>query len=238
MLVCIITTCKGRLAHLLKTAPTMERQKWYPLEIIVVDYGDPDNCFEVFRNNSLFTCVRVLDMVSVFSPSRARNIGANVANGNMLAFVDCDVLLHETWIAKSMMHVTGYPYASLLTQDNDQKETTGTCIISSEAFHMLRGYDEMLTDWGYQDHDLYNRAKAAGLTHHAFPGSLLEAIHNTDEERSKFYADRRVNYTGDRNRRICKQRLDPKVNPSGYGMGDCEIIIDGKPHQKLVVKQP
>ena len=74
--------------------------------------------------------------------------------------------------------------------------------------------------------------------HRTFPGSMLSAIHNANEERNQFYADRRVGYTGMKNHRICNQRIESEVNSAGYGIADCEIVIDGKPHQKLAVKQP
>ncbi|MBM4221050.1 MAG: hypothetical protein FJ170_03775, partial [Gammaproteobacteria bacterium] len=69
-----ITTCKGRLQHLMQTLPKMAAQPG--TETIVVDYDCPDNSGDwVAANFPAVRVVRVKDQ-PIFVASRARNLGA------------------------------------------------------------------------------------------------------------------------------------------------------------------
>jgi len=239
----IITTCKGRLHHLKQTLPLMVDQQSTDrdnMEVIVVDYGDPDKCSEVLQEAfPQVTFVRVLDGTDTFSPSRARNIGGRIATGRYLGFVDGDVKLNTYWstscMRKQHVGIGSEAIGPLLAiPDSKDKEITGTCMIDAELYRTIRGYGEDLTDWGYQDHDLYNRAMLAGAFKCAYPAQFVEAIPNTDEERFGFYADRRKMYTGNRNKKISKRRIN--ANPDGYGIAKVEILRYGQPPKKLDLK--
>jgi glycosyltransferase involved in cell wall biosynthesis len=237
MKVSIVTTCKGRLHHLMQTVPLMCMQKGIEeadLEVIVVDYGDPDRCTEhLGKALADVTFVKVLDNTDCFSPSRARNIGGRIASGDVIGFVDGDIKLHEAWATVCSHNINGG--TGLVLPEGKHSEITGTCMIKADLYRTIRGYAEDLPDWGYQDYDLYHRAAAAGALIGFYPQQLVEAIPNTEEERFGFYADRRQMYTGNRNKQISKRRAE--VNPDGYGVAQVEIIKNGQPPKNLTLKQ-
>jgi glycosyltransferase involved in cell wall biosynthesis len=228
----IVTTCKGRLHHLKQTVPCM-LQAGSSHNIVIVDYGDPDGCAKHFENScSRIQCVSVLDNTQVFSPSRARNIGAQCLLSDIIAFVDGDVFLSPGWLDDWARFIEN-DECDLMIPDGtyeERHEIQGTCIIRRSVYMTLRGYDEQLTDWGFQDCDLYNRAVERGARRKFYNHESVRAIHNDWEERTQFYADRRVDYTGARNHLISDNRRP--VNPGGYGMG--KVMLHGQPFPQSV----
>ena len=61
-----------------------------PDELIVVSDGDTDGSWKVAKDFG----ANVLKLPVSSGPARARNIGANMAQGDILFFMDADVTLH------------------------------------------------------------------------------------------------------------------------------------------------
>lgn len=72
------------------------KSSYKPREIIVVDDGSTDDSVEI----SLRKGVTVLKMPQRSGPAAARNYGAQIAQGNILLFVDSDVSVNEDTIAR------------------------------------------------------------------------------------------------------------------------------------------
>ncbi len=129
----VVVTCKGRLAHLAQTIPLLLAQKCsHTVRVIVVDYGDPDDCFSWCRslNHPRLVAVRVLDSVEPFSLSRARNCGANVLPSDVLCFVDGDALVSRDFL-EFVSYLVGSGRATLAKrtfQDCDMT-TAGVCCV-------------------------------------------------------------------------------------------------------------
>jgi GT2 family glycosyltransferase len=67
-----------------------------PSEIIVVSDGNPED----FLNWTEYYGVRVLRLQDRKGPARARNHGARTAEGNILFFLDADVMIHANAVAQ------------------------------------------------------------------------------------------------------------------------------------------
>lgn len=65
-------------------------------EIVVVSDGDKTGCADFAESLK----VKVLRNSTTCGPAQARNIGANVAQGDILLFIDADVLVEESTIEK------------------------------------------------------------------------------------------------------------------------------------------
>lgn len=177
-----ITTCKGRLQHLMQTLPKMAAQPG--TETIVVDYDCPDNSGDwVAANFPAVRVVRVKDQ-PIFVASRARNLGAAAAAAPWLCFVDADTLLHPDFAA-SMLAVAGPEvYCQCI---HGRHELVGTVGLPQAAFALLRGYDEVMQGWGAEDRDFYHRLQRAGLRPVELPMHLLDAIKHGSDLRTRFH---------------------------------------------------
>lgn len=151
--VTLITTCKGRLAHLQQTLPRFLAQG-PECEVVVVDYDCPDGTAAwVGMHHPQVRVVRVRD-AAIFNLGKARNRGAGVATGRWLAFVDADVLAPAgffTWLAGEARE--GHFYRLRSTAP----ELVGTVLCAKADFLSVGGYDEAMQGWGGEDRDLYDR---------------------------------------------------------------------------------
>lgn len=217
----IITTCKGRKHHLVKTVPHNIGLK-YPcdFEYIVVDYGDQDRIFDWCKEQqySQLKSIKVLDDVEFFDPSRARNFGAKIATKGILAFIDGDVFLTQKWIDEVLSSVLLGKYDLAYC---DYTEKAGSCLVRSNFYKLLKGYNEQLKNWGYQDLDFYNRCVAKGAKVLKFNHNLIDVIVNTNEERVANYANKQIvgrrPVSNNINSKIAKNTKD--VNKNGYALG-------------------
>ncbi|MGE5466999.1 MAG: glycosyltransferase family 2 protein [Ignavibacteria bacterium] len=181
----LVTTCKGRLAHLRDSLPRMAAQA--DAEVVVVDYGCPEQAGDWAQQH--FPQVRVVRVEGAqgFSAARARNAGAAAAQTPWLAFVDADIVLAPQFAQEVLPTlVPGHFYRPVpLAPD-----AWGTCIVAREDFAAIGGYDEVLRSWGGDDDDLYYRlARLRGCRQGSFPGTLLQPIAHSDAARVAWSED-------------------------------------------------
>ena len=93
----LITTCKGRLAHLQESLPRMLAQP--DCECIVVDYDCPQGAASWVACNHPGARIVKAEREPLFRPGHARNLGAAAAVAPWLAFVDADTLLAPDYVA-------------------------------------------------------------------------------------------------------------------------------------------
>ena len=184
--VSFITTCKGRLHHLKETLPTLLAEK--PAQVIVVDYGCPQNTAQwVQENHPGVTVVRVTDDPGFCLP-RGRNLGAGAASSEWLVFIDADIKVTPgwlTWMRANLQSRTFYR-ANRIGRDRVQ-ETYGTAIVERAIFNAVEGYDEAFRGWGGEDDDLYKRLVNNGFTDSEYPRAFVEALSHDDAERVAFH---------------------------------------------------
>lgn len=177
-----ITTCKGRLQHLVKTLPIMAAQPG--CETIVVDYDCPEGAAAWVAAN--FPAVRVVRVTRqpVFNIGRARNLGAGVAMAPWLCFLDADTLLHPDFAATVLSLVDPGLYCQCI---HGRHELAGSVLLPRAAFTAVQGYDEVMEGWGGEDRDLYHRLQRLGLRRLELPAHLLETIQHGGELRTRFH---------------------------------------------------
>jgi glycosyltransferase involved in cell wall biosynthesis len=177
-----ITTCKGRLQHLMQTLPKMAAQPG--TETIVVDYDCPDHSGDwVAANFPAVRVVRVRDQ-PIFNAARARNLGAATAVAPWLCFVDADTLLHPDFAANVLAVASPGVYCQGV---HGRHELVGTIALSQAAFALVQGYDEVMQGWGAEDADLYNRLQRTGQRRVDLPVHLLDTIKHGSDLRTRFH---------------------------------------------------
>lgn len=224
----IIVTCKGRLHHLRRTLPTLLSQRSsISFETIVVDYGCPQGAFDWCQtlNVQFLVAMKVLDDTEEYHRSRSRNCGAMVANGDILAFVDADIFLDETWLdaATQLLRSGDAEFCTVAESFLNGWDRGGTWCVTTDLFHRVRGYDEALRGWGVEDGDLHRRCTAVATSEGKFAAGLLTPIKHSHAERVRYHNEKRLEASTQQNEMYLSQRKGI-VNPHGYGRGTFEIF--------------
>ncbi len=202
MSVSIITTCKDRLHYLMQTLPEFVRQQ--AAEVIVVDFDCPKGTADVVRSE--FPGVRAIkvDNRPAINLGEARNVGAANAIGDVLAFVDCDIVLGNDFL-NALAGWSGNTYGEFVGVD----DIRGTCVVPRDAFRFVGGYDEVMTGYAAEDLDLYARLRLVGLERIVLPNKLIaRALENTPEERVRYHdIGRKLSFARGRAYRQLKSNL-------------------------------
>lgn len=194
----IITTCKGRLAHLKESLPTMLAQP--NAEVVVVDYDCPEATAAYVRQHFPATKVVKVEGRPYFNNWEARNIGAAQASAPLLVFVDADTMLagdFADWVVGAVTPGTygKMPNALELSVHKDDvlrngaNRLEGLLVMPSATFHELEGYDALLQGWGAGgDTDLVDRLDFHQHKKVVLPEALVtRAIAHSDAERVRFH---------------------------------------------------
>ncbi|MEP0322292.1 glycosyltransferase family 2 protein [Bauldia litoralis] len=183
----IITTCKGRWHHLSESLPQLLAQP--DSEVIVVDYACPDRTAErVAESHPAARVVRVRG-VEGFNASRARNCGATEALGETLIFVDADVIISDRFVAlvDATLGEGAYakPHEPEVVLDNSYQ---GTCVVHRRHFDLVGGYDEVLTNYGGEDLELYERLAVARVESVFLdPAAFVRVIDHDHQDRGRYF---------------------------------------------------
>ncbi|WP_184680424.1 glycosyltransferase family 2 protein [Pseudomonas fluvialis] len=204
--IAFITTCKGRLHHIEQTLPTLVAEA--PAQIILVDYGCPDNTADwVELHFPQVDVVRVKDD-SGFCLPRARNMGAAIADATWLCFIDADIEATPGWLTWMTANLdTDHFY--LASQDDCQRrpEVAGTFLCTRQAFEAIGGYDEAFRGWGGEDTDIYTRlAELAYLNCASYPHGYVKPITHDDAQRTAFHTIKDVRIQSQINRCYIKTK--------------------------------
>lgn len=190
--VAFVTTCKGRLHHIKQTLPTLVAQS--PAEIILVDYGCPDNTGDwVEANFPSVKVIRINDDPGFCLP-RARNIGAANSSAAWLCFIDADIKIKAGWLTWMQANLQNHHFYRASREHGKQlQEIAGTFICTREDFNAIGGYDEAFRGWGGEDIDLYARLPLQSQAQaDYYPHAFVEPINHADAERTTFHAIKNI----------------------------------------------
>ncbi len=184
-LISVITTCKGRLAHLKATLPTLMALS--DCEVVVVDYDCPQGAGDWVQSTfPQATVVRVPDRPH-FKAAEARNRGLAAATAPWLFMVDADVAIAPTFMAAIAPKLR--PGVFLRPQPL-LNELGGALVVAKGDLAGIDGYDEVFEGWGGEDVDVVRRLLHAGLQGGSFPAQLLRPAAHGDEARGRYHAIR------------------------------------------------
>jgi hypothetical protein len=182
----IVTTCKGRLAHLRESLPSFLAQP--DAEVIVVDYDCPDGTADfVAKEYPAARVVKVTDQPH-FKPARARNLGAAEAKADWIAFIDADIVLQPNFLDANAANLAEpRAFFHYLKIDAETGSAFGSNIVRRTDFQAIGGYDEVLDGYGGDDQDFYFRLVMLGLARKPLDHALLaKIIKHSDKERVRF----------------------------------------------------
>jgi glycosyltransferase involved in cell wall biosynthesis len=202
-LITFVTTCRGRLAHLRETLPSLVAQP--DAAVVVVDYGCPDGSGHWVETQFPQVAVVRSPESTRFELARARNLGAARVQSPWICFIDADMSVDAGFCerVRPLLAAGRFYQAEPRTID-----TWGASICAATDFKRVGGYDEVIQGWGKEDDDFYARLLLAGVRYGAFPGDMLHGVRHADGERVAHYSvkDRWVNESI--NYVYCRAKID------------------------------
>jgi hypothetical protein len=168
-------------------------------EIIVVDDGSTDRSADLARDVG----VAVVRLPGNRGPAAARNAGARIARGDVLLFVDADVVLAADAVARVRATLAARPELAAMFGSYDDRPRAETVVsqyrnllhryvhqqgspeafsfwagcgaVRRAAFAEVGGFDERAWRWSIEDIELGYRLRAAG--HRIFLDKELACTH-------------------------------------------------------------
>lgn len=165
------TVVMNRLDHLSKTLPKniQDNLSYGNVEFVVLNYNSKDglddwilNKMDHYIKNGILKYIKTTEP-KYFFRSHAKNIAAKMATGDIVCNIDAD-------------NFTGNGFASYVNEEflKDEnsylmvqkilksKDCYGRICVFKKDFMEITGYDETMTDYGFEDDDLINRLDLLG----------------------------------------------------------------------------
>lgn len=153
----------NRLSHLQETLfKNIEDNIGYGnLEFVLLDYNSSDGFEDWVKNNlmehistGLVKFYRTTEPSS-FHRAHSRNVALRLATGDIVCNLDADNFLGEDFA-----HFINYKFSfheAMFLVSGLGNGSYGRVCVKKEDFEQIRGYDEKMSGWGYEDDDLYAR---------------------------------------------------------------------------------
>lgn len=220
-------------------------------EFIVLDYGSTDNVLrwighELHRLPPVrrFAVYR-LKQARGFNSAHSKNVAHRLATGSVLVNLDADNYTGEGYSEAigELLNANGFYVTMLEAQKpfciipKNRLRTYelfsgagGRIVVTRAAFNLVRGYDESLEGYGYDDTEFAARLRNAGahMLEIDRPESLRH-IHTSEEKRhAHFTTDPSVQFNNNRDaymRCVIRQTKVANVGVE-YGAGEVELIYE------------
>ncbi len=154
--------------HLRQCLDALLSSSYQALEIIVVDDGSTDNSAAIGRRKG----VTVFRLRKRLGPAAARNLGARYAKGEILLFVDSDVVVKPHTVERLMENFSSSPRTAAVFGSYDDEP---------RARNFLSQYKNLL------HHFVHQRSSTEAGTFWAGCGAIrrevFHAVHGFDQER-------------------------------------------------------
>jgi hypothetical protein len=190
----------NRLHQLRETLPqNIEDNKGYPnLEFIVLDYNSGDGMEEWMHNNMAdqikagrITYYRTPDP-EVFSHSHSKNMAFKLATGDIVCNINADHFtgknfadyVNEQFNIDQKIVITPIDLLKTKANYNPPTDVLGKVCVKKSDFYKVTGFDEEMSNYGFEDCDFINRLEMNGLGKVFIENPyFLQFIGHTNEER-------------------------------------------------------
>lgn len=208
MKVSVIIPCKKRLKFLKRTFPSVYRQDYKNLEIIVVDFMCPEGTQDYIERHFKDDKVKVVKAkiaADHWNLSESRNFGYKHATGDILIFADADTMMHYKFVSDCVKKLKEGLY--LTGKQSGSFQNCGCCAVWRKDFEKAKGYNELANGWGSEDLNFYRRLEAQGLTNVHFNFGYIKNLPHPDSIRNEYHGGVNIYTTNDYNARTMEQEF-------------------------------
>lgn len=193
----------NRLHHLKETLPQniLDNRNYPNLEFLLLDYNSSDGLeqwvkaeMKEYLDQQILVYYKTADP-KYFDRSHSRNMIFKLASGDVLCNIDADNFT-GTGFAEFINDVFNKDAKSIIVPDTKRnyyylRDILGRFCAKREDFMAISGYDEMMSGYGFEDDDLYERLLNMGRKEVVIQNlQFLKAVKHDDNERIKneFYS--------------------------------------------------
>lgn len=165
------TVCMNRLENLKQTLPKniADNISYGNIEFVVLNYNSKDGLDEWIANAMAhYLKIGVLVYIKTDEPqyflrSHSKNIAAKRASGDIICNVDADNFIGKGFADHINERFTKYKNSYLaVKKSSGRRDCYGRICVLKNDFLAVTGYDESMTDYGFEDFDLTNRLELIG----------------------------------------------------------------------------
>lgn len=187
---CIVSM--NRLHHLRETLPAniLDNEDYENLEFVILDYNSSDS-LDLYIKETMSEHLKTGRIVyyrtttpKYFNRSHSRNVAYKLASGDIICNIDAD-------------NFTGKGFASYVSKQfaDDESVFLTFAIVSKNSdvygrncvrrtdFYNIKGYDERMINYGFEDYDFFNRLELCGVTRKPIDQNYAGAIKHSATER-------------------------------------------------------
>ena len=111
--------------------------------------------------------------------SYAFNAGFRAATCDTILKVDADIVLSPDFFQRNHVGPGSFIAGNWRTAAEDQAHVNGFFFVSRKALHMVGGFNEHITTYGWDDDDIYDRMTLSGLRRRdVAPGTIFHLDHD------------------------------------------------------------
>lgn len=199
------TVSMNRLHHLRETLPVniSDNENYPELEFVILDYNSDDELEEYIKNN-IHNHVRDGRVVyyrtnipDYFDRSHSRNLCFKLATGNIVCNVDADNYTGKdfAFFINEFFNQNSNIFLTTIGGKHSTKDSLGRICMKKDDFIALRGFDERMSCYGFEDNDMVNRLLQAKLSAIIIqePAFLKSIRHSTFERIANEYVLKNLN---------------------------------------------
>jgi hypothetical protein len=205
----ICTTVMNRIEDLKLTLPQniLDNLRYSKVEFVVIDYNSKDGVSDWIQKelydyvkDGILVVGRTEDPIG-YSMAHSRNVAFKLATGDIVTNVDADNFTKEGFASYLNELANQVPEKCIFAKG--KKMMRGRIgFYRNEFMEQLGGYDEGLTGYGHDDHDLVYRAWMLGFKMAWFGGRFYGATPDHRKHQTENFVEKDWKYTEKRNKLI------------------------------------
>lgn len=185
---CIV--CRNRLEHLKQTLiRNIQDNILNDIEFVLLDYNSSDGLEEWIKMNLQEYLKRGIFVfyknttAPFFHRSHSRNMAIRLSKGDIICNLDADNYLGKGF-ASYILDLFKNNSNIFVTSDYNKRDVIGRVCVKKKDFLTIRGYNELLGGYGFEDVELYHRLQKQGLQQYYSPKvEFFKAINHSNKMR-------------------------------------------------------